>query len=255
MAESHTIVDRHTIERALSEPALVPHPHPDTGVSGPTMELRAAMARFSGPTEHLERRAAVERAVQRLDEGAVVVAARAATRELLGDGLSAESVDAVIRSVPTIAVGTVLGATPDDSRLVDDVAAIVRVIGRGEPPTGAADEATRRLVERFAEHPDGAVAAVSILYQNFDATSALIRNLLESTTSGEPPAPAVAATRRVATTEVLLDREVIPAGSEITLMIGAAGLPFGAGPHACPGQALAIALANAVVDELAAARP
>ena len=255
MSEALVITERDSIERALVDSRLIPHAHPDAGAGGRTMELRAEMARFSRPTEHPGRRAAADRAVRRLDVDAVIAEARVASKDLLADGLSAESVDAVIRSVPTIAVGTVLGATPDDSRLVDDVAAIVRVIGRGEPPTGAADEATRRLVERFAEHPDGAVAAVSILYQNFDATSALIRNLLESTTSGEPPAPAVAATRRVATTEVLLDREVIPAGSEITLMIGAAGLPFGAGPHACPGQALAIALANAVVDELAAARP
>jgi cytochrome P450 len=29
---------------------------------------------------------------------------------------------------------------------------------------------------------------------------------------------------------------VVPSGGEVTLEIGVAGLPFGAGPHRCPGD-------------------
>jgi hypothetical protein len=249
MTQTHVITGRPEIEQALGDQSLIPHAHPHDSSSA-TMRLRAAMARFSGPNEHPMRRIAVEHAIQSLDIAAVVAAASTATRILVDDEPSAQTVQAVIRSVPTVSVSAALGAATAASRIVDDVETIVSVIGRGEPSTSSSDEATHRLLDRFAGHPDGAVAAVSVLYQNFDATSALIRKLLEARTTRRTAAPAVAATRRVTTTAVWIDGVTITAGSELTLMIGAAGLPFGAGPHACPGRVLATALAEGIVDEL-----
>ena len=47
----------------------------------------------------------------------------------------------------------------------------------------------------------------------------------------------------------------VAAGETVLLAIGAAGYPFGAGPHACPGAAHATAIAEGVLDALRAAAP
>jgi len=44
-------------------------------------------------------------------------------------------------------------------------------------------------------------------------------------------------------------------GETVFLAIGAAGFPFGAGPHACPGAAQATAIAEGVLDALRPAAP
>ena len=46
---------------------------------------------------------------------------------------------------------------------------------------------------------------------------------------------------------VRLTRRSTESGEPVVLDLEAAGLPFGAGPRACPGQAQALALAAAVV--------
>lgn len=43
-------------------------------------------------------------------------------------------------------------------------------------------------------------------------------------------------TRRVAARDTPVGELVVPSGGEVTLEIGVAGLPFGAGPHRCPGD-------------------
>ncbi len=44
----------------------------------------------------------------------------------------------------------------------------------------------------------------------------------------------------------------IAAGTALVLEIGAAGLPFGAGPHECPGRAVAESIVAGVVAAFAA---
>ena len=44
-------------------------------------------------------------------------------------------------------------------------------------------------------------------------------------------------------------------GVEVVLEIGAAGLPYGAGPHRCPGTELAEQIATGVVGAIVAGEP
>ena len=86
-------------------------------------------------------------------------------------------------------------------------------------------------------NPGGGMPTISILYQNFDATwSFLHDHALAAAATGLPAVAAVPRTQHVAGVDVELLRGRVAAGSEIVLEIGQAGLPFGAGPHQCPGS-------------------
>jgi cytochrome P450 len=119
------------------------------------------------------------------------------------------------------------------------VAAVVRVIGRGEPAGAAADGAAARLLARVG------VPGASILYQAHDATAALLLAAL----TGRPAPPLV--TRRRAARATAVGDRALPAGAEVALDLTAAGLGFGAGPHRCPGRAVAEALVAGTLGALA----
>jgi hypothetical protein len=89
-----------------------------------------------------------------------------------------------------------------------------------------ADAAADRLVAACGGHTEESAARVCVLVQAHAATLALIARL-----QAGDGAPAVPATRRIA-----------PDGHEI--LVDLATAPFGAGRHACPGQALALHLAD-----------
>jgi hypothetical protein len=106
----------------------------------------------------------------------------------------------------------------------------VALVAQAYPPHFAvspeADAAADRLVASCGGRTEEAAARACVLLQAHAATLALIA-LLEAGDS----APAVSTTRRVA-----------PDGHEVLVDLAAA--PFGAGRHACPGQALALHLAG-----------
>jgi cytochrome P450 len=247
-----TVASPDDAEAALSCPALVPPPAPPTLRPGPTAALRAAMARFSAGDAHRDRRAAVEAVVSSLDPAAVGRLAAAAT----GRRLTGEPVDAladVAFRVPTEALASALGARPADlPGLVADTGRMVAVIGRGEPSRPASDAAVSRILARFADHPAGPVPVASLLHQNHDATAALIAATLVARHRGVPRRAAVAATVRVATAPATLGMTTLAAGDRVVVDLESSGLEFGAGPHRCPGRAVAEAIAAAVVDTLSA---
>ena len=125
----------------------------------------------------------------------------------------------------------------------------MRVIGRGEPPSAAADAAVDRLTADLGHHQQ-VVAALSILYQNFDATAALIGTGLLARANGTQRVAAVPRTRRIAVGNTAVGGRIVDAGTAVTLEIGAAGLEFGAGPHECPGRDLAIHLAESIITAI-----
>ena len=223
------LTERAAIEAALADPSLVP---PAIRGPGAALALRAAMARFSGPTEHPARRAAVVAAADAIDVRRLADTAAVQTRLRLA-GAAVDAVAEIARVVPTKALASSLGA-PDTP--VADVDAVVAVVGRGQPATPAADAAAQRLIGRFG------VEGASLLYQNFDATAALIATRLAAIATGGAPAPAVPRTKRVG-----------PHGTDVTLEIGAAGLPFGSGPHRCPGEQLAEAIVAGVLAAIESA--
>ena len=80
-----------------------------------------------------------------------------------------------------------------------------------------------------------------------DATAALVAARLVG--GGTLP---VARTTRVATCDTDAAGTPIAGGSRVDVEIGAAGIWFGAGPHACPGRALAETIAEATIGAIVA---
>jgi hypothetical protein len=101
-----------------------------------------------------------------------------------------------------------------------------------------ANEAVARLIEACGgTHDEDTAARIGVLVQAFAATAELVRTAAERGGDGEDSVravlrddPPVRFTRR--------------GGALVDL--ASAGLPFGAGPHACPGREHAIALAIAL---------
>jgi hypothetical protein len=126
-------------------------------------------------------------------------------------------------SSPTAALLDAMGLAPG---LEPDVAAVALAYQPSAPVSPEADAAADRLVAACGGRSEESAARVCVLVQAHAATEALIARLRAG--DGAPPVPT---TRRIA-----------PDGREILVDLAAA--PFGAGRHACPGQALALLLAG-----------
>jgi hypothetical protein len=131
--------------------------------------------------------------------------------------------------------------------IVADMLAIVRVIGRGAPSSAESDAATDRMLALCSDRPGGGVPTVSVLYQNFDATWSMLTTTLQACATRVPGVPAVPRTLRVAAVDIEWLGRTIPAGTGFVLEIGQAELPFGAGPHHCPGHVLARAIVAGIL--------
>jgi cytochrome P450 len=202
--------------------------------------LRATVARFSDGPTHRRRRALAVRMLADLDPLELARDATAETTAVL-DRIVATDTDlmaVVARPVPVTVLGRALGVHIDD--LTARVAAAARAY---QPDHDGGPEADRRAddaVDALAAGDPGeeSAARIGLLVQACEATAALVRDGLragsvEAALRGGPPVPR---TRRVR------DGEAVP--------VDLSGHPSGAGPHACPGQSHAIAMASAMVDSL-----
>jgi hypothetical protein len=124
-------------------------------------------------------------------------------------------------SSPTAALLEAMGLAP---RLEGDVAVVAQAYQPHAPAAPEADAAADRLAAACGGRTEESAARVCVLVQAHAATLTLIGRL-----EAGDGAPAVPVTRRVA-----------PDGHEV--LVDLAGAPFGAGRHACPGQALALHL-------------
>jgi hypothetical protein len=207
----HTITGAQAVRAAL-DTSVEPVLDAAAGVAW----LRAHVARFSAGEDHRRRRGLAVAELSRVDPGEL--ARRAAQRgghpvEVLADAL----------------------ALPVRLEDVDLVAACYQP---HTPLVPGTNEAVSRLIEACGGTPDEATAArIGLLVQAYAATGALVRAAVERGGDGEDSVravlrddPPVRFTRR--------------GGALVDL--ASAGLPFGAGPHACPGQEHAVALAIAL---------
>jgi len=244
MTSPIVLTERNAVEAVLRDDVhFVPHGSDDPS-SGSTIGLRAEMARFSSASHHAARRTAVVAAIERLDVERAEAIARASTQHAVARG---EHDDEIAATVPTLTIIELLGWRADREVVLDDVASIVRVIGRGEPATPESDASTDRLTSYAADHPAGAVAVLSILYQNFDATAAAVLAATTAHRRGTPAEPAVARTRRTVSVATVVDGLAVEPDSHVLLEIGAAGFPYGVGPHECPGRMLAERIVAGIV--------
>jgi cytochrome P450 len=202
--------------------------------------LRSTVARFSDGPVHRRRRAFAMALLAGLDPAGLARDAAAETAAVLEriDTTGTDLMTVVARPVPVTVLGRALGVQIDD--LAGRVAAAARAY---QPDHDGGPEADRRADEAVdalaaGDRSEESAARIGLLVQACEATAALVRDGLragsvEAALRGGPP---VARTRRVR------DGEVVA--------VDLSGHPFGAGPHACPGQSHAVAIASAMVDLL-----
>lgn len=237
---------------ALNTPSMAPPARGPQFTKGATADLRDAMARFSNAADHPPRRLAVVAAVDAIDLLNVTNTAAEVMSERLGVEGGSANVDVIAAGweVPSYTLATVLGFAERREQIRADAEIIARVIGRNEPSNPAADAATGRLLALFDDHADP-VAAVSLLYQNHDASAGLVPRrvmaafaLSESDSAGQ--------TVRVAEEQITIGTHTIESGEAVQIEL--AGIPYGAGPHRCPGEDLANAIVDGIVAALSRAR-
>jgi cytochrome P450 len=265
------------VTAVLQDPRAVVGFTPDP--TRPAGALQARMARFTDGPGHAPRRAAVVRLLAAVEPGDLRRdAAAAATEELAAhqDPAALDVMTDLARRVPVAVLARALGAA-DPQAAVDataDLAAAVAPPLDAAPPASA-DAAVATLTGLFAG-PDGdvPVAAMSVLFQAFDATAGLIGGA--AARLGRPGSPDTAdaliadtlrlacpvqLTSRLASAPIPVGSRSVPAGARIVVVLAAAatdptaGSPafgFGHGPHACPGAEHAVALAAGVLDALIA---
>ncbi|MEU2670749.1 hypothetical protein ABZ622_18100 [Streptomyces sp. NPDC007164] len=201
-----------TSHAILTDPEFLVPPVPDHDGSSPdgVAWLRSCVARFSSGADHRRRRALAVAELAPIAPESLRL--RAAER---GDG-------------PVEVLTEALGLSAD---VADDVAVVAKSYQPHTAITEEADRAVARLVEACGGVADEATAnRIGLLVQACDATKALVANTVAGRTG--PPVP--------------LTRRVAPDGTLVEVSL--TQVPFGIGPHACPGRAHALALAAGLVD-------
>ncbi|MFC7245576.1 cytochrome P450 [Catellatospora aurea] len=268
----------------LEEPRLVPEPAVVADAPGGSLAwLRATVARFTGDARvHARRRAHAMTALADLDPRELRQAAagsavgsddRHTVVRVLAEALGMPGPDEVAEAVVAISAGYFGGElTPAQAKAADK--AVASLLVWTAQAGGEADS-------------EAAAQRIGVLVQACDATARLVENARRSAPDGPPPGgadallaavlrhdPPVTTLRRRAPADIRVGGLDLRAGQValIDVVAAAPGTPadrsdpdsgeqdeqahlaFGAGPHRCPGQAQALALAAGLLarDELAA---
>lgn len=217
--------------------------------------LRSEVARFGRGPDHAARRQLVVALLAGLDGGTLRRQAYGRAEQRLRD-TPLDLMEAVARPVPVAVLAEALGA----GDVVADVLVLAPAYLPPAEPDARADAAVARLMRSLGGHADTATAnRIGLLAQACAATAGLIGNAAvrllgagadESTDDLVSTTLAVAqpaiATRRTATDAVREHGYDLAPGDSV--LVELAGAPFGAGAHACPGGAAAVALACGVLD-------
>ncbi len=204
------------------------------------------MARFAHGEDHPQRRAQVVELIDSLDPDAITRLATATTNARLS-GQRVDVMRGIADVVPTETLLAALGGGDASAMCVRDVALLAAVIGRGHPSDRTSDDAVERLSRQFAAHPSGSVAVLSMLYQNHDATAALLIETLDADTHGRPRRSAVTRTLRIATSATRVAGTDVAQGAVVTLDLAESGFEYGLGAHRCPGRPLAEAIVTGIM--------
>lgn len=212
------------------------------------------MARWSNGEQHVEARAIATNAIATLDPDRLRSRARALAAEHLDNAID---VVELARVVPVIVLAGALGfadpvAAARHQRVV--TTAIAPEEGAAPADAGEVDASLAWLLDAsgsgsFVE----AANRVALLHQCLDATAALIA-LAVLRAAREPGDSAAALVAGALRDEPPVTMTVRIGPDDATETVPLVGRPFGAGAHRCPGEALAIALAEGVVDALLASR-
>lgn len=278
------------VEDVLSSPLVrvrpPAEPVPRAIAGGTAGAVFGRLVRMNDGDAHADGKRAVRAALASVAPDAARSAARAhAARlaEALEVRLRPERAMEVAWDAPVRTLADLVGLRP-----ADDAPALTRALARGFAAAASVEEAAvgagaahrlgaalagAGLHAALADGTDAewaAANALGLLTQTLEATAGLVGNALvalgrDGTLSAAPADalvrrvlerdPPVHNTRRfVAERGVVADVAVAP-GDPILVVLAAAARPFGAGRHACPGDALAGALAAGCLEALLAAGP
>jgi cytochrome P450 len=235
----------------------------------PTGEVFALLVRMNDGDFHARHRPQVEAAASGWSAAEVAQAAEAATRDLAGRC----EANALLSAIPVQAMARLLGV-PQAQRdaTVDWVHAFAQGIAAGASAEvlDRADLAAVALMEQGEREGLSRVAAanrIALMQQAQDATAGLLGNAVRAALAsgtdedaGETVArtahqdPAVHNTRRFAAEPLELGGERMAAGDALVLVLVPA-CPFGAGPHACPGERIALQVATSALRTLQSLGP
>lgn len=266
----------HLVDQALRHaglrvrPPAQPVPKPLLGT--PTGEVFAQLVRMNDGAFHAQHRPALAKAAAGLDDAAVARASEAAV-----DDLAARTApEGLLSAVPVQAMARLL-RVPEPA--LDATVAWVHDFARGI--AAAADQAARERADAavlgLMEQAEAeglprqhSVHRIALMQQSLDATAGLIGNgirwLQLQREAGRDLAGVVAQvlrhdppihnTRRFAAEDVDLGGHPVAAGDALVLVLvageGGRGLGFGAGPHACPGERVAVQIAATALRSLQA---
>lgn len=258
------------VHQALGHPALgvrpAAEPVPRALAGTHAGEVFGLLVRMNDGAFHATHRPALQAGVARWTQAAVADAAAAAALDLVGR----ISLDDWLSAVPVQAVARLLNVAPAElDTTVAAVQAFTRGIGAGAGPCdiAQADAAAALLMAQGTRLGLDRVAAanrIAFMQQALDATAGLIGNTLAwrharpdasglgfealvDTVSREDPA--IHHTRRWAARSLVLEGAVIAEGDALVILLAGVA-PFGAGPHACPGEHIARCLAAAALQAL-----
>jgi len=266
------------VTAALASPALTvaavdPRGDPP---AGDARRLQARMARFCDFPQHAHRRELVEELLP--DVPGLQAAAAQRTAADLRDRTGVFDVMPLARTVPVAVLAAALGVpaaklTPVAILVGRFCDALAPSLSPLSADPGDGDEAACELMAALAAvgpwDDEQVAAAAGLLFQARDATAALIgAALLAEQAPVDRDAAAsiewalrhdapVQCTRRTAVVDVQLGGVTVPRGAPVWVVVAAAeeGPPsqpatFGAGPHACPAAAHAVAVACGVLTVL-----
>lgn len=249
------IADRVEVSAALDDPAFTMPPVPAGGPPVGIRWLRRNIARFADGTEHDRRRTLVTGMLAAVDIADLHRLAAERTRAVLDDagGRPVDLMARVARVVPVEVLVAGLGMPPVPA---GSVAVIAKAYQPGSGAEEPADEAVVQLVEAFGGVADEATAAaIALLVQACDATAGLVGNAVLVMLRGGARAETVVAETLAQAPPVRMTRRVEPGtGAVIAVDLAASGLPFGAGPHRCPGRDHATAIAAGILDAVRGCR-
>lgn len=281
-------VTAYVVARAvLEQPLLVPEPVADAAEApaGSLAWLRATVARFTGDGQtHARRRAHAVAELTRLDPrelrraaagSAVGADDRHTVVRILAEELGLPCPDAVADAVLTVSAGYFGGdLTSTQAKAADEAVASLL---------------TRTAREDSVEDLEAAAQRIGLLVQACDATARLVEHARRAAPDGLPPDgadallaevlrqdPPVTALRRRALADVRVGALDLRAGEVVLIDVTAAKpdapagsdqsdpglgthdepvpLAFGSGPHRCPGQAQALAIAAGLLERDTPAR-
>lgn len=252
-------------EAALRHPQLRVRPPAEPvprALLGTTVgEVFAQLVRMADGEFHARHKPEVESAARAWTRADVEVAACAAANDLRG------RVDANqwLTAVPVQAMARLLGVeAAERDATVAWVHQFTQGIAAGAdgPAVAAADAAASGLMAQGAAlglDPVRAANRIAFMQQSLDATAGLIGNGVVAALRGdarEPLAlvqhvaqhdPAVHNTRRFAAEALELAGHRIAAGDGVLVLL-VTGQGFGAGPHRCPGEPIAMAIAASALS-------